>query len=122
MTVQIEFWQLVLLLLSFLGFVFGTGKLFLAQINKGLDERFSTLKEADELRDKARTAEIGRIQSSLNAEAESWRRVEREVLVLQAELPNQYVRRDDWIRFGGSIDSKMDALHQKIDDVKERLK
>lgn len=122
MTVQLEFWQVILLLISFLGFAFGAGKLLLGLINKGLDERFAALKEADKLRDEARAAEIARIQHSLNAEADSWRRVEREVLVLQAELPNQYVRRDDWIRFGGSIDSKMDALHSKIDDVKERLK
>lgn len=107
MTVQIELWQLITLLLAFFGAVGAFGKILLDQIEKRIAAR-----------DDARTAEFKHLNETLSREADSWRRVERELLLLQAELPNQYVRRDDWIRFGGSIDSKMDALHQKFDELR----
>ena len=34
MTVQVEFWQLITLLLAFLGFLFAAGKLLLTQIDR----------------------------------------------------------------------------------------
>ena len=37
MTVQIEFWQLITLLLAFLGFLFAAGRLLLSQIDRRLD-------------------------------------------------------------------------------------
>ena len=43
MTVQVEFWQLVMLLLSFLGFVFAGAKLLFAQIDRGFDAYRSAL-------------------------------------------------------------------------------
>lgn len=46
--------------------------------------------------------------------------LERELLELKAALPERYVAREDWIRFGGVIDAKIDALHAKIDYLRER--
>jgi len=42
---------------------------------------------------------------------------EKALLRLRADLPNQYVRREDWIRFSGLIDTKMDRLSEKIDII-----
>jgi hypothetical protein len=36
--------------------------------------------------------------------------VERELLKLKAELPVEYVRREDWIRFSNTLEAKLDAL------------
>ena len=108
MTVQLEMWHLILLLLAFFGAVGAFAKILLEQIEKN-----------QTVRDEARAAEFKNLNATLAREADAWRRVERELLVLQAELPNQYVRRDDWIRFGGTIDNKMDTLHRKIDELKE---
>ena len=51
--------------------------------------------------------------------------LERELLQLKATLPVEYVRREDWIRFSGSLDAKLDAMREEmreeIADVKERL-
>ncbi|OIO57333.1 MAG: hypothetical protein COX57_02150 [Alphaproteobacteria bacterium CG_4_10_14_0_2_um_filter_63_37] len=46
-------------------------------------------------------------------------RVEKDLLKLQAELPREYVRREDWIRFSSSIDAKLDHLRDKLDRVLE---
>ncbi len=40
-------------------------------------------------------------------------------------LPLEYVRREDWIRFSGTLDAKLDAMREEmreqIAEVKERL-
>lgn len=51
--------------------------------------------------------------------------VEREVLKLKAQLPLEYVRREDWIRFSSTLDAKFDAMRQEVRDeigeIKERI-
>ncbi len=48
MTVQIEFWQLITLLLAFLGFLFAAGRLLLSQIDRRLNDRFETIEKGRE--------------------------------------------------------------------------
>jgi hypothetical protein len=75
---------------------------------------------------------VGTIKSMLDRhrtlsmkEAERWQEIERELFELRAALPLEYVRREDWIRFGGTLDAKLDAMReemrQEIADVKDRL-
>ncbi len=102
MMVQIDFWQLLTfaagLLLSFLSAAFLMGRLLLSQVEKRLDARFNALeKKADE-------------------EAGEWRRVERELLDLRAELPLHYVRREDYIRGQSVIEAKLDGLALRIEN------
>jgi hypothetical protein len=40
--------------------------------------------------------------------------VERELLKLKAELPVEYVRREDWIRFSNTLEAKLDALRAEL--------
>lgn len=47
-----------------------------------------------------------------------WRAVEKGLWELRAELPREYVRREDWIRLGGALEFKMDAIHKRIDELK----
>lgn len=51
---------------------------------------------------------------------ETYRRLERDLLELRAELPKEYVRREDHIRFETVINAKMDSLAAKLDLVMER--
>ncbi|MDO8432052.1 MAG: hypothetical protein Q7S58_06525 [Candidatus Binatus sp.] len=75
---------------------------------------------------------LGMIKSMLDRhyhmtlrEAERWQEIERGLFDLRAMLPLEYVRREDWIRFGGTLDAKLDALREEmredISGVKERL-
>jgi len=36
--------------------------------------------------------------------------LERELLQLRAQLPVEYVRREDWIRFSNTLEAKLDAM------------
>jgi hypothetical protein len=53
------------------------------------------------------------------------RAVERELLRLKAQLPTDYVRREDWIRFSNTLEAKLDALRAEvraeIGELRERL-
>jgi len=48
MTVNVDFWNLVTLLISFFGFLFAAGKLLLAQIDRRLNDRFAAMEDARE--------------------------------------------------------------------------
>lgn len=109
MTIQADFWQLAGLLLSFLGFAFGAGKLLLAQIDRRLEERFTE-----------QAVRLSALEAASRDEAGQWQRVERDLLALRAELPLNYVRREDYIRGQSVIEAKLDGLALKIENVQLR--
>jgi hypothetical protein len=51
--------------------------------------------------------------------------IEKQLTELRVNLPLEYVRREDWIRFSGTLDAKLDAMREEvreqIAEVKERL-
>ena len=51
--------------------------------------------------------------------------LEKQLTELRVNLPLEYVRREDWIRFSGTLDAKLDAMREEvreqISEVKERL-
>lgn len=95
--VTIPLWQLLALsttlLLAFFGFVFAVWKLFITA------------------RDRTHEAAVVCAQDAA-AKAED---NEKSILRLRAELPLEYVRREDWIRNQTVIEAKLDALAAKLD-------
>ncbi|MDD3310968.1 hypothetical protein [Pseudodesulfovibrio sp.] len=95
--VTIPVWQLlvlsVTLILSFLGFVFSVWKIITLMRDKNADE-------------------IKRQAAEAVAKADE---NEKSLLRLRAELPLEYVRREDWIRNQTVIEAKLDALAAKLD-------
>lgn len=98
MTLQIEAPQLIALVLAFLGLLVGFGKYMLAQIDR----------------------RITGIEQQNRTESEGWKRIERELLELRAELPLQYVRREDYVRGQTVIESKLDSLYSKLELIQLR--
>ena len=117
MTVQVEFWQLITLLLSFLGFLFAAGKLLLTQIDRRLNERFETIEKAREEGQATWRATFTQHLDEERRETDLLRNIEREFLRFQAELPLQYVRREDYVRGQSVIEAKLDALYNKLEVV-----
>ncbi|WP_395505963.1 hypothetical protein [Ectopseudomonas hydrolytica] len=75
--------------------VFGLVKLLLSQMEKRLGERF-----ASQEKEIAKLAEL-----------------ERDFLRFQAELPMQYVHRQDYVRNQTVIEAKLDGLRDKLEVV-----
>ncbi len=120
MTVQVEFWQLVTLLITFLGFLFAAGKVLLAQIDRRLNERFAAMESARETAGRHWDEKFAALLEQNKREAEGWQSLEREFLRFQADLPLNYVRREDYVRNQTVIEAKLDAVALKIENLQLR--
>lgn len=93
--INIEFWQLVGFLLSFLGVCWGFGKMLLAQFQAQQDER-------------------QRAQDRLQGKVEH---MERSLAEFNAQLPMTYVLRDDYIRNQVVLEAKIDNMTEKLTEI-----
>lgn len=84
-----------LLLAAFVTGLWRVGKWLVVSVEKRIDDRFSVLA----------------------ADSRAWRAVERDLMELRAELPNQYVRREDYIRGQSVVEAKLDAVAAKLEVV-----
>ena len=60
---------------------------------------------------------IDHMEDARQKDATSWRAVERELLELKADLPQSYVRLEDYIRGQSLLEAKMDALAVRIENL-----
>ena len=88
--------------------------LVVAQFEKRLDERFTAQEKS---RDEGRKLWDVRFTRLENQQ----RDLERDLLGLKADLPVNYIRREDHIRFETTINAKLDAVMARIELVGERL-
>ena len=88
-------------------------RLVVRQFEIRLDERFVAQEEKRKLGQEEYGRRIGRIEDTTN-------RLERELLTLKADLPVQYQRREDHVRFETIFDARLAALNSKLDLIMER--
>jgi flagellar basal body-associated protein FliL len=48
--------------------------------------------------------------------------VETRLLELRAELPMEYVRREDWIRISNTLEAKLDAMRAELREEQQRMR
>ena len=113
MNVTLELWQAILLLIAFFGCIGGFGKILLDQFEKRLGERFEGQERSREEGRKLWDDRFGRLETRQSA-------FERDLLELRADLPVEYVRREDHIRFETVINAKLDALYSEMRLMSER--
>lgn len=109
MVITVEFWQLVGLLVTFFGACGVAGKALLSQTQKHIDGRFEAVGER-----------LDGIEQAAREEVNQWRRVEREVMALKADLPLRFVMREDYIRGQSVIETKIDGLAMKLENAQLR--
>ncbi|WP_133717123.1 hypothetical protein [Methylocaldum gracile] len=121
MTLHVEFWQLLGflsgLLFSVFGAVFAGGKILLGQVEKRLDERFSSQEKSRQETRHHWDERFSGLETAAKQEAQRWQQVERELLQLKADLPLQYVRREDYVRNQSVIEAKLDGLAVRIENA-----
>ena len=119
MTLQVDFWQLLLLMISalssFVAAIWALSKLLLRQLKEQLRERFAAQEQLRSQGQKMWDERWSRIETGM-------REREREHLLLEARLPKEYVRREDHIRFETGMSGKLDALNAKMDLLADRQK
>ncbi|MBI1626932.1 hypothetical protein [Comamonas suwonensis] len=106
MSLTIDFWQLVGLLLSGLGVLVAVMKFGVSQAQKHQD---ATHKQV-----------LARLDA-MEKSAAQWQSIEREMLQMKADMPLQYVRREDYIRGQSVIEAKLDAVASKLEIAQLRV-
>lgn len=117
MTISLELWQLISLLLAFFGCVAAFGKVLLDQVEKRQAERFIA---QDAARAEGQKAMRDIFDQHLNEErrnANAMQALERDFLNWKADMPVQYVRREDYVRGQVIIEAKLDGLFNKLEIV-----
>jgi hypothetical protein len=121
MKLQIEFWELlsmmVSVLLAILGVFMAIIKSMLAQSQRHLDMRFASLEAANKTAGEQLAKRLELIEQAGRNDADQWARVEREVLQLKAELPLNYVRREDYVQAMATIMAKLDAMSMRFENL-----
>ncbi|AZN69294.1 hypothetical protein [Acinetobacter junii] len=106
MTFQLEPYQVFLILASVIGSVVGMVKVLGNQINSNIQQNFeSTNQKIEEV---AKQAAKGQ---------EEIRALERQFLEFKADMPFRYIARDDYIRGQTVLESKLDAVAEKLEKV-----
>jgi|GEM_PF-821371 len=115
--------ELTIGIAQFLGLILSVGTIMWglqrrqeSQFEKYLDARF---KAEEEVRSagEAKVAELLKalVDSGKSTDAKV-SEIERDVMNLRAELPDKYVRREDYIRGQTLIESKLDGLAMRIEN------
>lgn len=117
MSMQLELWQLISLLLAFFSGVAGFGRIMLGQIERRLDERFAAQDQAREAGARSLRELIRSYTDQVESNGRQVQQLERDFLEWKAEIPVQYVRREDYIRGQAVLEAKLDALYSKLEVV-----
>ena len=92
-------------------------RLLIGQFERRLDERFTQQEASRAEAQKLWRAKFESLETAAANEAREWQRIERDILTLKADLPLNYVRREDYIRNQTIIEAKIDGLALKIENA-----
>lgn len=109
MILELEAYQVIGVLLTVAGSIFGAGKALFARFDASLRERDGSLKD-----------ELHKLSNQMASESEAIRKLDREMLELKAELPREYVAKADFIRSFTVVEGKLDAVYNLI--IKQKNK
>lgn len=121
MNLNLELGELIGWAITLLGIfttlVTGLVKLLLVQFEKRLGERFAAQDTARQTASKHWEDNFAKLLARQEKEAEALRQLEKSFLRWQAELPLEYVRREDWVRGQAVIEAKLDGLALKFENI-----
>lgn len=121
MNLNLELGELIGWAVSLLGIfttlVTGLVKLLLVQFEKRLGERFAAQDTARQTASKHWEDNFAKLLARQDKDAEALRQLEKSFLRWQAELPVEYVRREDWVRGQAVIEAKLDGLALKFENL-----
>ncbi len=101
---MLETWHVISLLLTIVGATWGIATAFFGRFESSMKERDDLLK-----------SEIGKLSEQMSKESAEIRKLDRDLLQLRAELPREYVSKNDFIRSFTVVEHKLDALANKFE-------
>ncbi|OBY60448.1 hypothetical protein [Pseudomonas sp. AU12215] len=107
----------ITLLSTFAGIVVGLVRLLLWQFEKRLSEKFAAQDEARREAGEHWEKNFAKVLERQDKDALAVQQLERAFLNFKAELPMEYVRREDWVRGQSVIEAKLDGLALKFENI-----
>lgn len=92
-------------------------KLLLWQFEKRLSERFASQDEARKEASKHWEESFAKVLERQDKDALALQQLERAFLNFKADLPLEYVRREDWARGHSIIEAKLDGLALRYENI-----
>jgi uncharacterized membrane protein YhiD involved in acid resistance len=92
-------------------------KLLLNQFERRLGERFASQDLARQTATRHWEENFAKVLERQDKDADAVQQLERTFLRFQAELPLQYVRREDFVRNQTIIEAKIDAVFSKLEVI-----
>jgi len=121
MSTVLEFWPLFVaagaIMTTFVGALWAVGKVLIKQVMARLDERFQAMEAARIEASRHWDNKFAALEQAASDNEQEWRRVERDVLTLKADLPLHYVRREDYVRNQTVIEAKIDGLAIRLENA-----
>ena len=99
MQFELSVQELIGFVITLMGTFWGLAKMLLSQTQKQITDQFT------------------QITNRLSQQQEIDRRLEREVLELKAQLPREYVRREDYVQQVAMIITKLDAMQLRSENL-----
>lgn len=122
MKVELELWHLIMLLITIIGGGWALVRMFFAQFETRLSERFSAQEAASAASSESLRQTMNQHLAKESKVLDMVQALEREFLTWRADLPTQYVRREDYIRNQTIIESKLDTIASKMEVIQLRGK
>lgn len=117
MTLEVELSHVITLLIAFFAGCGAFGKVMLHQTEKRMVERFVSQDSARAEGQKAMRDLFEQHLAEERRNASAVQSLERDFLTWKADLPIQYVRREDYVRGQVIIEAKLDTIYNKIEVV-----
>ena len=99
MRVEVELWQVFSTLTTIVVAFWGIAKMLMAANQRAIDEKFTA------------------VTTGLAKQDDTNRRLERDLMELKAELPRDYVRREDYTAAIATVTSKIDHLGFRMEQA-----
>lgn len=95
----------------------GLVKLLLHNFEKRLGERFAAQEAARKAASRHWEDNFAKVLERQDKDAQALLELERSFMRFQAELPLEYVRREDWVRGQAVLEAKLDGVALKIENI-----
>jgi len=114
---QLDLGTVASLLGVFTGVITGLVKVLLWQFEKRLGERFAAQDEARKDASRHWEDNFAKVLERQDKDAAAVAQLERSFLNFKADLPLEYVRREDWVRGQAVLEAKLDGVALKIENI-----
>ena len=104
MLYELTLGNLAAVAVAFVTVLIGMVKIIAIQQDRGLETRFNALGQS-----------IQGVNAGMVLEQQTTQRLERELLQFKADLPRDYVRREDFIRAVATIETKIDNMALRME-------